>query len=234
MTGRIAGSRPPGRRSTMRRGIRTPARRTTPPARTGAPAAAPVAAEPAAPRAAARQPARPGRQRSGGSGRRPAAGGDPAAGARPGGRRRRLRRRAAQHGPLTLPAAGGDGSFQRGRPQQLGHQRQPLGERRHEVGVGTAQLVAQRAPDRRLQRIDGPRDRGRGPRPAELAGPGGQRSQRTAGLQSPQVGVIAERSQHRGAQPGAVPGEVSGQDRLRRLQRGILEQRQQPALGQIL
>ena len=68
----------------------------------------------------------------------------------------------------------------------------------------------------------------------ELAGPRHERLEHATGLDPPQVGLVVDRAHHRIADPRAVARDVAGHDRRRLLERRVLDQRQQPALGELL
>jgi hypothetical protein len=62
----------------------------------------------------------------------------------------------------------------------------------------------------------------------------GKRLQHAAGLEPAQIAVVGDGAQHCVAHTRAVARQIGGQDRGRLVQRGLLEQGQQPPLGQLL
>ena len=68
----------------------------------------------------------------------------------------------------------------------------------------------------------------------ELARAGHERLEYAAGLNSPKVSLVVDRPDHCVADARAVACDVAGHDRRRLLERRILNQRQQPALGQLV
>ena len=126
------------------------------------------------------------------------------------------------------------GAPQRGPAHEPDHEREPLGELRDLVGVGVRQRVAQRSPDDFVQRIDRSRGLRRIARARQPARARRQQLERPTRLEPAQVVVVGERADDRVAQPRSLTREVPGEDRRHVIKRRVLEQRQQPALCEIL
>ena len=123
---------------------------------------------------------------------------------------------------------------QGGRADLFADQRQPLGQIGDLLRLRPRHLRPERAPDHGLEGIDGP-GLGLGILGSgDLARARDERLERPAGLDPAQVGVVRQGSHDGVADPRSVAGQVSRQDPRRVVERRLLEQRQQPALGQIL
>jgi hypothetical protein len=68
----------------------------------------------------------------------------------------------------------------------------------------------------------------------DLAGAGHERLEYATSLDPPQVRLVVERAHHRIADSRAVARDLAGHDRRRLLERRVLDERQQPALGELL
>jgi hypothetical protein len=68
----------------------------------------------------------------------------------------------------------------------------------------------------------------------DLAGARHERLEHATGVDPPQVRLVVDRADHRIADPRAVARDVAGQDPRRLLERRVLDERQQPALGELL
>ena len=138
-------------------------------------------------------------------------------------------RAVAGSAALALGAPAQDGCA-----HELGYQRQALAGVREQVGVGPRELGSQGAPDDAPERVDGVGRGLGGAHAGELAGAGHQRLEHATGLDPPQVRLVVDRAHHRIADPRAIARDVAGHDRRRLLERRVLDQREQPALGELL
>ena len=119
-------------------------------------------------------------------------------------------------------------------PRHLADDRQPLGEVRDHRGVRIGQCAQQRAPDHRAERVHRTRHLlsrlGRG----ELAGPGDKLLELPTGPDPLTIGLGADRPYKRSADRRTVARQLRREDRRRARERLVLEDRHQPALGQVL
>ena len=107
--------------------------------------------------------------------------------------------------------------------------REALGERGEVVGAGAAGVDGG-GPEAGAQRVDGGERLGRVVRAGERRDAPGERGEVAGRTQAVELGVGAERTREGGADGGSLGRELGRGDRGDGIERGALEQRQQPAL----
>jgi hypothetical protein len=117
---------------------------------------------------------------------------------------------------------------------QPDHHGEPLGQLRHLVGVRVDQRYADGSPDYVVERVDGGGGLGHSARSGELAHARGKQLQRTTLLKAPKVCVIGERPDHGFAHPRPLACDFGREDRRHLFERRSLEQRQHPALRNVI
>jgi molybdopterin molybdotransferase len=70
--------------------------------------------------------------------------------------------------------------------------------------------------------------------PRERSGLRDERLEHAAGFEPAQIGIVGQGADHCITEPRTVPGEIAGEDRRRLVERRLLEQREQPALREVL